>query len=101
MPSYCSAMDYDTFDPGRDFKPHRPKWEQIAELIEAKIRSGDWASNYLISEVQLMGKFEVSRPTIRKAMQRLRDLELIFTVPNLGSFVADRAGPTDSHEGEA
>jgi DNA-binding GntR family transcriptional regulator len=34
-----------------------------------------------------MEEFGVARPTIRKAMERLRDADKVYTVPNLGSFV--------------
>ncbi|WP_433351711.1 GntR family transcriptional regulator [Microtetraspora malaysiensis] len=85
---------YDTFGPD-DFEPDSPKWEQIAELLEKQIRSGAWGPKYLISEVQLMGKFGVSRPTVRKAMQHLRDQGLIYTRRNLGSFVANGDVPSE------
>ncbi|GAA3473679.1 winged helix-turn-helix domain-containing protein [Nonomuraea roseola] len=70
-----------------DFEPDRSRWEQIADVLRARIVDGAYPPKHLLSEVQLMQEFGVARGTIRKAMQRLRDESLIYTVPNLGSFV--------------
>ncbi|MFC4006139.1 hypothetical protein ACFOY2_02825 [Nonomuraea purpurea] len=37
--------------------------------------------------------FGVARGTCRKSMQRLREEKLIYTIPNLGSFVGQRTEP--------
>jgi GntR family transcriptional regulator len=70
-----------------DFEPDRYRWEQIADVIRQRIIDGTYPPKRLLSEVQLMQEFGVARGTIRKAMQRLRDESLIYTIPNLGSFV--------------
>lgn len=70
-----------------EFDEDRSRWEQILEVLTARIDSGEWGPKFKISEVQLMEEFGVSRPTIRKAMERLRAADKIYTVPNLGSFV--------------
>ncbi|MEW9554070.1 winged helix-turn-helix domain-containing protein [Nonomuraea sp. NPDC050783] len=77
-----------------EFDEDRSRWEQILEVLTARIDSAEWGPKYKISEVKLMEEFGVSRPTIRKAMQRLRAAGKIYTVPNLGSFV--NAGPEAS-----
>ncbi|MBE1564591.1 GntR family transcriptional regulator [Nonomuraea africana] len=76
-----------------DFEPDRPRWEQIYDVLRARIVDGTYPPKHLLSEVQLMQEFGVARGTIRKAMQRLRDENLIYTVPNLGSFVGQRKLP--------
>ncbi|MGA4995471.1 GntR family transcriptional regulator [Nonomuraea bangladeshensis] len=64
-----------------------PRWKQILEVLNARIDSGEWGPKFKISEVKLMEEFGVARPTIRKAMERLRSADKVYTVPNLGSFV--------------
>lgn len=78
-----------------EFDEDRSRWEQILEVLLSRIESGEWGPKFKISEVKLMEEFGVSRPTIRKAMERLREAGKIYTVPNLGSFVSidgDREG---------
>jgi DNA-binding GntR family transcriptional regulator len=76
------------------FDEDRSRWEQILEVLLERIDSAEWGPKFKISEVKLMEEFGVSRPTIRKAMERLRAADKIYTVPNLGSFVKphDQAG---------
>ncbi|WP_223830234.1 GntR family transcriptional regulator [Nocardiopsis quinghaiensis] len=73
-----------------DYDPTRPKWQQIADVLRARIESGEYPPQHLISEVRLEGEFEVARMTVRKAVAALRDEGLIVTTPGMGSFVADR-----------
>ncbi|MFI7125872.1 winged helix-turn-helix domain-containing protein [Nonomuraea sp. NPDC050153] len=70
-----------------EFDEDRSRWEQILEVLNARIDSGEWGPKFKISEVKLMEEFGVARPTIRKAMERLRGAGKVYTVPNLGSFV--------------
>jgi len=70
-----------------DFEPDRSRWEQIADVLRSRITSGEYPPKYLVSEVRLVQEFGVARDTIRKAMRQLREENLIYTVPNLGSFV--------------
>ncbi len=72
-----------------DYDPTRPKWEQIAEVLRARITSGELPPLTLISEVQLEADFGVARGTVRKATAALRDEGLIVTTPGMGSFVRD------------
>ncbi|MFC5822130.1 winged helix-turn-helix domain-containing protein [Nonomuraea harbinensis] len=78
-----------------EYEEDRSRWEQILEVLMERIDSGEWGTKFKISEVKLMEEFGVSRPTIRKAMERLRAAGKIYTVPNLGSFVTS----TESAEG--
>ncbi|MBW8699812.1 Mannosyl-D-glycerate transport/metabolism system repressor MngR [Streptomyces sp. MBT84] len=74
-----------------DYDPTRPKWEQIVDVLRARIASGEYPPRTLISEVQLESEFGVARGTVRKATAALRDEGLIVTTPGMGSFVAERA----------
>jgi DNA-binding GntR family transcriptional regulator len=73
-----------------DFDPTRPKWEQIADVLRARIASGELPPHTLVSEVQLEAEFEVARGTVRKATAALREEGLLVTTPGMGSFVADQ-----------
>jgi DNA-binding GntR family transcriptional regulator len=70
-----------------EFDPTRPKWQQIADLIRARISSGEYPPQHLVSEVQLEAELGVARTTVRKAVGALRDEGLLITTPGMGSFV--------------
>ncbi|GLX96217.1 GntR family transcriptional regulator [Herbidospora sp. NBRC 101105] len=70
-----------------DYDPTRPKWIQIVEVVRARIESGEYPPNHLISEVQLEAEFNVARVTIRKVTAQLREDGLIVTTRGMGSFV--------------
>ncbi|WP_371670038.1 GntR family transcriptional regulator [Streptomyces sp. NBC_00289] len=72
-----------------DFDPTRPKWEQIADVLRARIASGELPPRALVSEVQLEAEFDVARGTVRKATAALREEGLLTTTPGMGSFVSD------------
>ncbi|GAA2211423.1 hypothetical protein GCM10009850_068820 [Nonomuraea monospora] len=76
-----------------EFEPDRPRWQQIADVLRARISSGEYPPKYLVSEVRLVQEFGVARDTIRKAIRQLREEGLIYTVPNLGSFVSPSGEP--------
>ncbi|MEU5974271.1 winged helix-turn-helix domain-containing protein [Streptomyces sp. NPDC047315] len=80
-----------------EFDPTRPKWQQIAEEITRRIKSGQYPERFQLSEVRLAAEFGVNRDTIRKATAALRDAGLILTVPNLGTFVRS----TEDDQGDA
>ncbi|MEU2598059.1 GntR family transcriptional regulator [Streptomyces hirsutus] len=77
-----------------EFDPTRPKWEQIADALRARIADGTYPPRHLISEVQLEAEFGVARVTVRKATAALREEKLIVTTPGMGSFVADEERPS-------
>ncbi|WP_217370269.1 GntR family transcriptional regulator [Nonomuraea antri] len=81
-----------------DFEPDRPRWQQIADVLRSRIASGEYPPKYLVSEVRLVQEFGVARDTIRKAIKQLREEGLLYTVPNLGSFVSPpgEAEPNES-----
>ncbi|MFI8294016.1 GntR family transcriptional regulator [Streptomyces sp. NPDC085614] len=73
-----------------DFDPTQPKWQQIADVVRARIADGTLPPRTLVSEVQLEAEFGVARGTVRKATAALREEGLLVTTPGMGSFVADR-----------
>lgn len=65
--------------------------EQIAADIRQRIEAGEWAPRRRLPSVtHLEQQYGVARNTILEALGLLRDLGLIYTVKNRGSFV--RAG---------
>ncbi|SDT11701.1 GntR family transcriptional regulator [Streptomyces sp. TLI_053] len=70
-----------------EFNPTRAKWEQIAEIITARIETGRLRPDDKISEVQLTEEFGVDRKTTRKAVAHLRARGLVVTRTGMGSFV--------------
>ena len=65
-----------------------PKYVQLADILERKIAAGDLQPNRpLPSEKYLMAEYDVARGTARRAVEVLRERDLVFTVPQRGSFV--------------
>jgi len=70
------------------FRPDRPRWVQVAEVIRDRIEAGDYGPGQPIpSEPAMVREFGIARTTARKATAWLREEGLIYTVPSLGSFV--------------
>ncbi len=76
------------------------KHEAIAETLGAEIRGGmhDMGSR-LPGEHELARRFATSRTTIRLALAKLHDAELIATAPGRGSYVTYDGRPLDSQLG--
>jgi len=71
------------------WEPDRPKWEQIADQIQQGIKDGTYPPGGRVPSVhQLVQEYGVARATAEKALTRLRERGLIYTVQGLGSFVA-------------
>lgn len=73
-----------------------PPYVQIADMLADRIRSGEWEPRRRIpSETTLMQMYEhqrVARTTIRRAVARLRNLGLVYTVPHRGTYVSPPDG---------
>ena len=66
---------------------------RVADDITARITSGELAPGArLLAERDLAEYYGVSYGTVRRAMQVLRDRELITTIHGRGTFVAAPAG---------
>jgi GntR family transcriptional repressor for pyruvate dehydrogenase complex len=60
----------------------------VFERLERAIKSGAYGEDErLPTEHDLAAEFQVSRPTIREALKRLRDLGMIYSRRGAGSFV--------------
>ncbi|WJV54698.1 FadR/GntR family transcriptional regulator [Pectobacteriaceae bacterium CE90] len=65
--------------------------DAVYEQIKEKLLDGSWpAGCKLPSESELTTSFNVSRVSIRSAVQRLRDLGIVITQHGKGSFVTEK-----------
>ncbi|MHC8421724.1 GntR family transcriptional regulator [Streptomyces sp. NB004] len=71
-------------------------YEQLAAIIERKIRSGEYRpGTRLPGELTMTHDYKVGPGTVRRALDLLRDRGLVITVRARGSFVADPIPPAD------
>lgn len=65
-----------------------PKYQQISDWMRENIISGDWSENeQLPSETRLADQLNVSRGTVRKAIEELIDEGLLVRVHGKGTYV--------------
>ncbi|MFJ7512529.1 FadR/GntR family transcriptional regulator [Peribacillus simplex] len=71
----------------------------VYEQLKENIASGNWAPGSKIpSELQLQKMFNVSRVSIRSAIQRLRDLGIVVTYQGKGTFISENIGAIGIHD---
>lgn len=71
-----------------DHEGMTPLYVQVADLVEARIKSGELVPNRPIpSENALTQEYGVARGTARKAVDLLRQRGLVVTVSGRGTFV--------------
>lgn len=93
MEKQDSAEDRDSSDRERRNGKRTPLYAQIESYVREQIRSGKWKpGKRLPSENQLCKQFDVSRITIRGAMDKLVEEGVVFRIQGRGSFVAEEAG---------
>ncbi len=69
-----------------------PRWRQAHAILADRIRAGVYAPGSRVpSVIALTEELGISTPTAQKALRQLREDGLTYTVPGLGSFVADRS----------
>lgn len=74
-----------------DPRPGMPLHEQISSWIRDRVLTGELAPDeQLPSENELCRQFDVSRVTVRRALQTLEAEGFIFRRHGIGSFVSDR-----------
>ncbi|GAM54095.1 transcriptional regulator of succinyl CoA synthetase operon [Vibrio ishigakensis] len=67
---------------------NKPRYLQIADILIERISSGELpAGSMLPTEGELQQEFDVSRVTIRKAMQKLVEKDLLFRQRGSGTYV--------------
>jgi DNA-binding GntR family transcriptional regulator len=68
-----------------------PVYLQLAEILAGRIERGELQPNRPVpSESTLQQQYGVARGTVRHAIATLRERGLVFTVPQRGTFVAER-----------
>jgi GntR family transcriptional regulator len=68
-----------------------PRWQQVADVIRARIADGTYPPGSRVpSVVQLQAEFGIAQATSHKALSRLREDGVLYTVPGLGSYVAGK-----------
>lgn len=71
-----------------------PRHSQISQWLRTSIEEGRFSpEEKLPSENELAKKFDVSRVTIRRALQSLESEKIIYRCQGLGSFVSDKRAP--------
>lgn len=71
-----------------------PRHTQISSWLRSQIEAGEFnPDEKLPSENELAKKFDVSRVTIRRALQSLENEQIIYRCQGLGSFVKDDRAP--------
>jgi GntR family transcriptional regulator len=72
--------------------PAVPRYQQLAHLLREAIRRGDYPpGSPLPTEVQLREQYDLSRSTIREAINVLRAEGLITSIHGSGTYVRDRS----------
>ncbi|KWV34317.1 MULTISPECIES: GntR family transcriptional regulator [Micromonospora] len=70
------------------FDPDVATWKQLADRLRQAIRSGRFAPGQRVpTELSLTQEFQLSRLTVRRALQQLRSEGLIVVVQSRGTFV--------------
>ena len=64
-----------------------PVYRQLAEILRAKITSGELAPRSRLSVRSLMREYEVSQASVTHALAILREESLIVSVVGKGSYV--------------
>ena len=68
----------------------RPPWMQVYDLLRTRIESGEFPPGGRLPSIpSLAREYRVAGITVRKALAKLREENLIVTVPGWGSFVAE------------
>ena len=70
-------------------------WVKVADELRARIADGTYHPDRRFpSETDLVQEFGIARGTARKIVAKLRDEGLIYTEPQVGSFVT----PTETRD---
>ncbi|MFJ2030543.1 winged helix-turn-helix domain-containing protein [Streptosporangium sp. NPDC087985] len=83
------------------FRPDQPKSEQVLTEMRRRIQTGDYKPGYPVpGEPRMAEEFGIARRTARKVINALIAERLVYTVRNIGTFVADpqTGGPPERIE---
>jgi DNA-binding GntR family transcriptional regulator len=79
-----------------EFAGNRPRWRQVHEVIEGRIRSGRYGAGTRVpSLVQIQSEFGIANVTAQKVLRQLRADGLIYTEQGMGSFVTETLPPAE------
>lgn len=68
--------------------PSVSKYQEIVQYIKEKVENGAYAPDeHLPTEQSLAEQFHTSRPTVAKAMNRLKDMGIVSRIQGSGTFV--------------
>ncbi|MBP5915748.1 GntR family transcriptional regulator [Streptomyces sp. LBUM 1486] len=63
-------------------------YRQLAEILKARIKRGDWAEGRPIpSETRLVQEYGLARSTVRRGIAVLVDEGVVWTVQGRGTYV--------------
>ncbi|MCO5185463.1 MAG: GntR family transcriptional regulator [Anaerolineae bacterium] len=66
-----------------------PLYQQLYQLLRSKIFAGEWHPDEMLpSESELVAQYQVSRATVRQALDELASDGLIYRMQGRGTFVA-------------
>lgn len=66
----------------------KPLWSQLYDILESRIINGEYLEGEVMpSEMALMDEFEVSRVTVRQAMDKLMNAKLVSRKRGKGTIV--------------
>ncbi len=72
-----------------------PRYALVAEWLIRSIRDGEFAVGSLLpTEAELCAQFAVSRHTVREALRRLREMDLVTAQQGIGTRVKAKRRPT-------
>jgi GntR family transcriptional regulator len=77
--------------PEIDYRAELPPHQQIVEWVRASIEAGELQPGQVIpSEKDMTQILGVARTTARRAVGKMREEGMIYTIPGRGSYVARR-----------
>lgn len=78
-----------------------PLYRQLANLLRAKIDSGEFLPGKLLpSELALQQTYGLARDTVRQALDLLREEGRVLTSPGRGTYVAPAEAASESRDTE-
>ncbi|MEV6546439.1 winged helix-turn-helix domain-containing protein [Streptomyces sp. NPDC051665] len=77
-----------------DWKPDIPRWQQVYEVIEARITDGTYPpGTQLPGVLALHGEFGIAQMTARRVLTELRAAGLAQMQNGIGTFVTELPKP--------
>jgi GntR family transcriptional regulator len=82
-------------DDGIDHDAMLPPYRQLAEILKARVKRGDWQPGRPIaSRVQLVQEYGIAHTTVARTIDVLVEEGVLVVVPRRGTYVAETAeGP--------